>query len=634
MLTGQSHVSQGLTVQVPDSGAGENFSANESRHSELLLSSHKGPGASCAGQTACASSLIQSSAGRSVSLPEQGLLAQISGPEYSQSGPGGRVLADCEVSSASTMTLLAQDHAEENQDAGLRTTLLPWHKQIINYPLPKKKRNERKNIEKALTVTPKEDSSRVLSSWAVFLSITGSPVETTSHTPGLQVDAGASRIVSSHPVTFSDKTGEGAHLLPGMPAVSSRQQAVPEISCESSEYPSRMETDALTGLCDFDETQVMALFRDWCSRGKRSKKGNRKGNAEKALTVTPKGDSPRVLSSRAVCPSIAGSSAGTTRHTPGLQADVGASRTESSHPVTFSDETGRDGYLSTRIPFHPDQRAVLESFYASNKYPSREEKEKLARLLDTDIMRVVEWFADRRRLKNKRNRSSEKWNKEKNTGEALPVTPKGGSSCALSSRAAYPSITGLSAETTSHTPDAQTAFDAGRIAGNYPVTSFGKTRPGCKFHRARSTFSGDQLAEFRRLFNETEGYPDSAGINNLAASLCLDPVRVAVWFRNERAKNRRNNRNDGENAIQAAPGASRIVGSRTAISSNSKGSIYRCRFPPNQIADCEALYRTTTGFPNRQEKVGLANKLGVDSLRIDTWFKNRRKKDRKEKKSE
>ena len=293
MLTGQSHVSQGLTVQVPDSGAGKNFSANESRHSELLLSSHKGPGASCAGQTACAPSLIQSSAGRSVSLPEQGLLTQISGLEYSQSGPGGRVLADCEVSSASTMTLLAQDHAAENQDAGSRTTRLPWHKRMIDYPLPKKKRNERKNLEKALTVTPKEDSPRVLSSRVAGLS-----AETTRHTPDMQADAGASRVASGHPVTFSDETGGGAHLLPGMPAVSSRQQAVPEISCksESSEYPSRMETDALTGLCDSDETQVVAWFRDWCSQGKRSKKGNKKGNAEKALTVTQKEDSPCVLS--------------------------------------------------------------------------------------------------------------------------------------------------------------------------------------------------------------------------------------------------------------------------------------------------------------------------------------------------
>ena len=212
------------------------------------------------------------------------------------------------------------------------------------------------------------------------------------------------------------------------------------------------------------------------------------------------------------------------------------------------------------------------------------------------------------------------------------MTPKGGSSCVLSSQAACPSITGLSAETASHTPDAQAAFDAGRIAGNYPATFFGKTRPGCTSRRTR--FSGDQLAELRRLFNEAEGYPDLAGIHNLAASLCLDPVRVMVWFYNERAKDKRNNPNDGENATQADPGASRTVGSRTAISSDSNGFSYRRHFSRQQIADCEALYRTARGFPNRKEKDDLANKFGVDSLRIDNWFQYRRNKDRKKKQSE
>ena len=558
MLTGQSHVSQGLIVQVPDSGAEGHFSANESRYSELLLSSHKGPGVSHAGQdtTACESSLPQSSAGRSVSLPEQTLLTQTSGLECSQTGPGERVLAECEVSSASTIR----------------------------------------------------------------------------HTSGLQADAGTSRIASGHPVTFSDETGDVGYSLRSKPVSEPSQHPVPEISCESSEYPSRMETDALTGRCDPDDTQVMALFRDWCSQGQRSKKRNKKGDAEKALPVTQKEDSPRVLSSRAVCPSMAGSSAETTRHTPGLQADVGASRTASSHPVTFSDETGEDRYLPRkRLPFRPDQRAVLESAYELNDYPPRRKKEELARILGTTLTRVMRWFTARRSPDNKRNRGIEKGNKKKNTGEALPVTPKEGSSGALSSRTACPSITGLSAETTSHTPDARAASDAGRIAGNYPVTSFDETRPGCTSRRAKSFFSAPQISEFRRLFNEAKGYPDPAEINNLAASLCLDPGKVRMWFYNTRARDKRNNRNDGKNATQAVPGASRTVSSRTAIFSDSKGFRYRSHLSPQQVADCEALYCTARGFPNRKEKDDLADKFGVDSVRIDTWFKNRRMKEAKEK---
>ena len=395
--------------------------------------------------------------------------------------------------------------------------------------------------------------------------------------------------------------------------------------------------EMLAGICSLEFKQVTEWFSYWhhqngeCKRS--SKKGDEEKNAGKALPVMTKEDSPCVLSSRAACSSIAGSSVETTRHTPGLQADVGASRTASSHPVTFSDETGGGRYLPKRTPFRPDQRAVLESAYELNDYPSRQKKEELAKLLEVPIIRVVEWFADRRRPRNNLNRSSEKGNKEKNTGEVLPVTPKGGSSCVLSSQAACPSITGLSAETASHTPDAQAAFDAGRIAGNYPATFFGKTRPGCTSRRTR--FSGDQLAELRRLFNEAEGYPDLAEIHNLAASLCLDSEKVIMWFYNERARNRKNNPNDGKNATQADPGASRTVGGRTAISSDSRGfSSYRRHFLPRQLADCEALYRTTRGVPNRKEKDDLANKFGVDSLRIDTWFQNRRKKDKKENKSE
>ena len=193
MLVGQSHASQTLIVQVPDPCTEGDFSANESRHSGLLLFSRKGPGVSHAGQdtTACESPLLQSSAGRSVSLPKQTLLTQTSGLEYSQTGLGERVLTDREVSSASIITPLAQDHAAENQDSGLRMKRLPWHRWMTGDCLPKKKGNERKNIEKALSVTLKEYSPRPSAFREACLSIAGFPAETTSHAPDMQVTSNA-----------------------------------------------------------------------------------------------------------------------------------------------------------------------------------------------------------------------------------------------------------------------------------------------------------------------------------------------------------------------------------------------------------------------------------------------------------
>ena len=577
MLTGQSHVSQGLTVQVPDSGAGKNFSANESRHSELLLSSHKGPGASCAGQTACAPSLIQSSAGRSVSLPEQGLLTQISGLEYSQSGPGGRVLADCEVSSASTMTLLAQDHAAENQDAGSRTTRLSWHKRMLDYPLPKKKRNERKNLEKALTVTPKEDSPRVLSSRVAGLS-----AETTRHTPDMQADAGASRVASGHPVTFSDETGGGAHLLPGMPAVSSRQQAVLRRAYESGQWTSREKQERLAGICSLELKQVTEWFSYWHNQNNEcehsSEKGDEAKNAGKALPVMTKGDSPRVLSSRAACSSIAGSSAETTRHTPGLQADASASRIERGRFV--------------RGTFRPTQLLVLKTFYTSKSYPSSEEKRQLAERTGLAYKQVASWFA------KQRYRGGGKACEKNNAGKALRVTTKGDSPRTLSSRAACSSITGLPAGMTSHTPDTQADASASRITN-------GDRDPFVTcFRRDRHAFSKDQLAALN-AFHEKNSHPSSEKKRQLAEHIGLTYKQVTSWF------------------------STRNYWGRTDTSSDKTraGCKSRCRkiwFSKQECAELKTLYNRTEGYPSSEEKDDLANKWGVEKRRILAWFQNER----------
>ena len=592
MLTGQSHVSQGLIVQIPDSGAGGRFFANESRHSELLLSSHKGPGASCAGQTACASSLIQSSAGRSVSLPEQGLLTQISGLEYSQSGPGGRVLADCEVSSASTMTLLAQDHAAENQDAGSRTTRLPWHKRMIDYPLPKKKRNERKNLEKALTVTPKEDSPRVLSSRVAGLS-----AETTRHTPDMQADAGASRVASGHPVTFSDETGGGAHLLPGMLAVSSRQHVALKRAYESGQWTSREKQERLAEICSLELKQVTEWFSYWHNQNNEcehsSEKGDEAKNAGKALPVMTKGDSPRVLSSRAACSSTAGLPAEAT-NTPDTQADAGARRIRHGRPVTSSGKTGRVVYSQCRSSFRPSQISALRTFHASNSNPSKKEKEELAERIGLSRKQVAAWFS-RQRWYNKDARGTN------DAGKALHVTTKGDSSCTLSSRATCSSVTELPAGTTSHTPGTQADAGASRIANGDPVVT-------CL--RSRQIFSKEQRATLA-TFREKNSCPSKEEKRQLAERIGLTCKQVVAWFSAQSYQDRK-------------------VADSDKTKSGYKLRRSKISFSKPQRAKLKMLYNRTEGYPTPKQKDDLANKWGVESRQIVVWFQHERVRRKKE----
>ena len=492
------------------------------------------------------------------------------------------------------MTLLAQDHAEENQDAGSRTTLLPWHQQIANYPLPKKKRNERKNIEKALTVTPKEDSSRVLSSRVAGLS-----AKTTRHTPDMQVDAGASRIVSGHPVTFPDGTGEGAHLLPGMPAVSSRQHAVLRSAYESGKCTSRDQKEKLAKLCGLEFKQVTEWFSYWhhqndeCKRS--SKKEDEEKNAGKALPVITKGDSPCVLSSRAACSSIAGLSAETTSHTPDTQADASASRIEPGRLVTSSDKTGRGMYPQRRAIFRPTQICVLNTFYASNSYPSSEEKQQLAERTGLACSRVASWFA-RRRCDDRKERE------KNNAGKVLRVTTRGDSPRTLSSRAACSSITGLPAGITSHTPDTQADASASRITNGDPLVT-------CVRRDDRFVFSQDQRAVLN-AFREKNSYPSSEEKQQLAERTGLAYKQVMSWFATRNYWGRKDTSSDKTGA-GCKPHCPKIL------------------FSKQQYAELKILYNRTEGYPSSKEKDDLANKWGVEKRRILAWFQNERMKRKK-----
>ena len=729
MLTGQSHVSQGLIVQVPDSDAEGHFSANESRYSELLLSSRKGPGASHAGQdtTACASSLLKSSAGHSVSLPEQGLLTQTSGLEYSQPGLVGRVLIEREVSSASTIRHTPDPQAdagasrvasgrlvtsfldetgegthlprgkfvfssnqltvlqsffesnrypsrEEKEELARQCDLklrqvVSWFGNQRNRDQPCWRGNEKGNAEKALPVVTKEDSPRVLSSRAARPSIAaGLLAETTRHTPDSQADAGASQVAGSHPVTFSDETEEGAHSLCDETVISLRKYRVLRVLSESNCYSSIEEKEALARQCGLKLKQGMSWFRNQRNRDQPNWKGNEKGNTEKALPVVTKEDSSRVLSSRAARPSIAGSPAETTRHTPDPQADAGASQVVGGHSVTFSDETGEGTHLSRgKFFFSPSQLVVLQSFFESNRYPSREEKEELARQCSTDFRRVTTWFAYKRSQDNKCKRSREKGDEERNTEKALPVVTKEDSSRVLSSRAARPSIAGSPAETTRHTPDPQADAGASQVVGGHSVTFSDETGEGTHLSRGKFFFSPSQLVVLQSFF-ESNRYPSREEKEELARQCSTDFRRVTTWFAYKRSQDNKckrsrekgdEERNTGKalpvtpkedlprvlssRAVcpsiaaglpaetplhtpdsQADAGASQAAGGHpVTFSDETEGGAHSlCDEPVISLRKYRVLrvLFESNRNPSREKKEELARRCGIGLEQIDAWF--------------
>ena len=69
--------------------------------------------------------------------------------------------------------------------------------------------------------------------------------------------------------------------------------------------------------------------------------------------------------------------------------------------------------------------------------------------------------------------------------------------------------------------------------------------------RHRTVFSDKQLSALETLFHQTQ-YPDVATRERLARALDLDEERVEVWFKNRRAKYRRQAR-DGPGAGSPPP---------------------------------------------------------------------------------